>query len=100
MYRTGNELEDGRSKDEMGREVKYNCSEKGCLHTLKRKIEYMECVIRMGNEHSGIEEIMSEHENVEFRKILLGIKKIRSVKQRLLVQFNLLQQNHKLSYKH
>ena len=57
----------------LGREVKYQCDIKGCSQ--KRRMGYKEFVIHMANDHGGLEEIMSEHEDEEFRKMILRLKK-------------------------
>ena len=66
-------LEDGSPRDVLGREVKYQCDIKGCSQ--KRRMGYKEFVIHMSNDHGGLEEIMSEHEDEEFRKMILRLKK-------------------------
>ena len=66
-------LEDGSPRDVPSREVKYQCDIKGCSQ--KRRMGYKEFVIHMSNDHGGLEEIMSEHEDEEFRKMILRLKK-------------------------
>ena len=68
-----NMLEDGSPRDVKGVKMKYTCHMKGCSQ--KRKMGYMEYVIHMANDHGGLEEIMSEHEDEQFRKIILRLNK-------------------------
>ena len=39
---------------------------------------YKEFVIHTANDHGGLEEIMNEHEDEEFRKIITRLKKNKS----------------------
>jgi len=68
-----NMTEDGKTKDELGKEVKYKCHEKGC--TLKRNMGYKEFVIHMSNEHGGLDEIVKEDKRQEIRALSDKIEK-------------------------
>ena len=57
----------GRPRDERGTETKYDCVEKGCTETKRRKIGYMEYVTHRAVDHGGLEEIMESHDNEEMR---------------------------------
>ena len=69
-------LEDGSPRDVLGRVMKYTCDVKGCSQ--KRKMGYKEFVIHTANDHGGLEEIMNEHEDEEFRIIITRLKKNKS----------------------
>ena len=73
-----NVLGDGRPDDFLGKVVKYSCEEKGCKATEKRRFGYKEFTIHMAKDHGGLEEIMENHEDEEFRNIIMRIKKIRN----------------------
>jgi len=59
--------------DELGKEMKYQCEERGC--TVKRKMGYKEFAIHMSNEHGGLEEVIIEDSRPEIRALADKIKK-------------------------
>ena len=71
-----NTLEDGSPRDVLGREIKYSCDVKGCSQ--KRMMGYKEFVIHTANDHGGLDEIMAEHEDEQFRNIISRLKKNKS----------------------
>jgi len=75
MYPPGDKNTDsnGQPKDELGKEMKYQCEERGC--TVKRKMGYKEFAIHMSNEHGGLEEVINEDSRPEIRALADKIKK-------------------------
>jgi len=63
----------GGVKDLLGREIKYSCRIPGCSQ--KRMMGYKEFCIHMGNEHGGLEEVLSEDSRQEVRDIVPRIRK-------------------------
>ena len=68
-----NTLEDGGPRDVRGSVMKYSCDVKGCSQ--KTKMGYKWFVIHTANDHGGLEEIMAEHEDEQFRNIISRLKK-------------------------
>jgi len=68
-----NTNEQGKPIDELGKEMKYCCEERGC--TVKRKMGYKEFAIHMSNEHGGLEEVIKKHTNSDIRALSEKIKK-------------------------
>jgi len=61
-------MEEGRVKDALGKEVKYTCNNDRC--TMKRKVGYKEFCIHMASYHGGLEEVMKEDEREEIRALV------------------------------
>ena len=63
---------DGKPIDQLGREVKYSCHEKGCHK--KRKMGYLEFAVHMANEHGGLDQIIKEDSRPEIRALADKLK--------------------------
>ena len=64
----GNTNQAGRPLEDRGRSVKYECKERGCTATNKRKFGYKEFVIHCATVHGGLERILQSHESAEIKE--------------------------------
>ena len=66
--------EDGSLNDLIGKLYKYTCEE--CSKVKKvRKMGYKEFTTHMANDHGGLEEILSEHSDVQVRELVNKLRK-------------------------